>query len=96
MEIDDTMTYESVIETLKEKIMSGLKSIYDLKLHECLMIHKSQDGSNIGVCRVPGGWIYEFSNKEECKVTFLNNIFVPFDKEFIRTTEYPLHLSRRS
>ena len=35
------------------------KTIYDLKLHESLVVQNSL-GGNMEVTRVPGGWVYAF------------------------------------
>ena len=58
--------------------------IYGMKLHE--VITPSNDDLTIQVLRVPGGWIYLFSqvNREihpngTCSETYLSNsAFVPF------------------
>lgn len=53
------------------------KTIYDLKLHETLMVeikHKTW-----GVTRVPGGWIYQ---NESPRITIPVGYFVPFDNTF--------------
>ena len=51
------------------------KSIYDLELHEML------ETNNMGIMRVPGGWIYQTWNpvKQEYDP---NGVFVPFNNEF--------------
>jgi hypothetical protein len=50
------------------------KSIYDLKLHECLII-KRDYSMTYRIVRVPGGWIYKYVETDQ-------HIFVPFDNEF--------------
>lgn len=55
------------------------KTIYDLKLHESILVEFKYYGNNqykasdyISVSRVPGGWIYHFKTP----------IFVPYHNEF--------------
>jgi len=60
------------------------KTIYDLELHDTLIILSEindTDGhvnssDQLYVTRVPGGWIYRKSANSE------DSVFVPFDKEF--------------
>jgi len=44
-----------------------MENIYKMELHEWITIE------NTFIVRVPGGWIYQFTN---------NSVFVPFNKEF--------------
>lgn len=60
-----------MIMLMSEKITG--KDMVDMDLHT------SYSMSNLIVMRVPGGWIYSFSDNDSC--------FVPLDNEFI-------HLSR--
>jgi hypothetical protein len=50
------------------------KTIYDLKLHESIMISPEIDDRT----RVPGGWIYLWLGYWKCA-----EVFVPFDNEFL-------------
>jgi hypothetical protein len=57
-------------------------NIYDMKLHDVLWLHLS----NTEVLRVPGGWVYrvyDSGTQREC----LNSCFVPFDNQFMETSE---------
>ena len=49
-----------------------MKTIYDLELHEDLLIH-----GLLNVVRVPGGWIYESLSDGD-----VSAVFVPFNNEF--------------
>lgn len=62
------------------------KTIYELSLHEKLIIDHSQHGALIiseYVIRVPGGWIYTHSRFTENQATE-TSVFVPFNEEFIQ------------
>ncbi len=51
------------------------KSIYDLKLHECVTMPWG-----ITIMRVPGGWIYDAWNPDtDC---FKLGMFIPYSNEF--------------
>lgn len=52
-----------------------MKTIYDLKLHECLT---TQFG--ISIMRVASGWIYDCWDYE--KDEFKCGLFIPFDNKF--------------
>ena len=52
--------------------MKKEKTIYDLELHEDILIHNL-----LNVVRVPGGWMYENIRDER-----LSSVFVPFNNEF--------------
>jgi len=56
------------------------KTIYDLKLHEELVL----DGMTI--IRVAGGWLYRFMNGNVVNYT-VETTFVPFNNEF-QATDY--------
>jgi len=51
------------------------KSIYELKLHEEIW-----NKGNIGIKRVPGGWLYMFL--EPSTDIIITSTFVPFNNEF--------------
>ena len=59
--------------------MNKGKSIYELDLHECMLVYSDPDDDlTISVTRVPGGWNYGYWN---------NNVlvaveFVPYSDEF--------------
>jgi len=55
------------------------KSIYDLKLNEGIKVNIC--GYDFIVIRVPGGWVYYINSSNGCISTF-----VPYDKEFKKTT----------
>ena len=61
------------------------KSIYDLELHEELLIAESQNKQTV-VTRVPGGWLYSISNaisqKDGNYATNSTVTFVPLNNEF--------------
>ena len=64
-----------------------IKTIYDLKLHETIVIEKG----NTEVMRVAGGWNYIYYRIEEIgyrnyKKEILGICFVPYDNEFIERT----------
>lgn len=61
--------------------MDKVKSIYDLKLHEVLVI-TTNVGGKIEVTRVAGGWIYcyEYPGFRQAPIAF-----VPFNNEFMET-----------
>jgi len=46
--------------------------LYNLPLHQTIMLMP-----NTFVMRVPGGWIYSFSDKDGT-----SSVFVPYNKEF--------------
>lgn len=54
------------------------KTIYDLELHEILVI-QTNIGSKIEITKIPGGWIYsfEYPGYRQCMI-----VFVPFNNEF--------------
>ncbi len=55
-----------------------MNNIYDLKLHEVLIV---EDGSLFSTAmRVPGGFIYRSYDKSH---QLLSCTFVPFDNEFM-------------
>ena len=52
-----------------------MKTIYDLKLHESLMLDRG-----LSIMRVPGGWIYDnWDAQHDIPKT---GVFVPFENEF--------------
>ena len=55
------------------------KTIYDLKLHEVLVI-TTNVGGKVEITRCAGGWIYcyEYPGFRQAPV-----VFVPFDNEFM-------------
>ena len=57
-----------------------MKTIYDLELHEALIIEESGDGFHTkwSVTRVPGGWHYYDTNPNR---TTVNSFYVPFNNE---------------
>lgn len=59
------------------------KTVYDLALHETLVIERPIGGS-IEVTRVPGGWLYamDFPGYRQSPITF-----VPFDNGFMNLTK---------
>jgi len=59
------------------------KTIYDLKLHEYIII----DYSDTIVTRVPGGWIYEIERSNgHSRGRLINTIFVPYNNEYQNET----------
>ena len=57
--------------------MSEEKTIYDLELHELLLIDNTLAYVK-SVMRVPGGWIYSTKRNNEHEVS----VFVPYSEEF--------------
>lgn len=58
----------------EENTVTEEKTIYDLKLHECLSVG---DDGLIGVMRVPGGWMYEINYTNQNTTGGTNHVFVP-------------------
>jgi hypothetical protein len=57
------------------------KTIYDLKLHECLYIKQFISSSNYYlIMRVPSGWIYKNLYTDE-------QSFVPYNEEFLNSAD---------
>jgi hypothetical protein len=54
-----------------------MKNIYELKLHEILVIEDKYLLTT--VLKVPGGWIYRSYDKEN---KILGSVFVPFNTEW--------------
>lgn len=61
------------------------KTIYDLELHEGIVVVDSPTQS-ISVARVPGGWFYTtvlvIQSETGNKTASVSSVFVPFNKEF--------------
>jgi len=51
------------------------KTIYELELHECLLLEDTQ------ITRVAGGWIYRYWDYEN-KDYYTDSTFVPYNNEF--------------
>ena len=51
------------------------KNIYELELHETMMIERDEYVGLI-ITRVPGGWLYGYRKDEN------SDVFVPFDNGF--------------
>jgi hypothetical protein len=62
------------------------KTIFDLDLHEVLIIHGGPgEKESTAVTRVPGGWIYETSGShvhEHGVSLAMSSVFVPLNPEF--------------
>ncbi|HAX15730.1 MAG: hypothetical protein CMF34_01915 [Leeuwenhoekiella sp.] len=58
------------------------KDIYELKLHEATTSHKGNSYTKI--VRVPGGWIYFYSDDMHKNLT---STFVPFSRKSPKLTE---------
>ena len=56
-----------------------MTDIYEMKLHEMIMVGKPTDILATTVLRVPGGWIYSQFDKSH---TMTASVFVRFDNEF--------------
>jgi hypothetical protein len=52
------------------------KSIYELELHETILIHS--DPTHLAVVRVPNGWIYSTYVAGDN----VSSVFVPYHREF--------------
>ena len=63
-------------------------TIYDLKLHESIIINKGENFS-INCLRVPGGWIYEYSDFQPVENEWFisSTVFIPFHNEFQKEEE---------
>jgi hypothetical protein len=61
--------------------MSKEKTIYDLGIHESLIVISNQH-TEIDVMRVPGGWIYGNLLTYHGVKTYTST-FVPFSKELV-------------
>jgi hypothetical protein len=51
-------------------------SVYDLKLHESARV-QSDEGITYVITRVPGGWIYQYTDRFS-----VTSAFVPLNNEF--------------
>ena len=60
------------------------KSIYDLKLNECVFAEDINGSLATSVMRVPGGWIYRCYDKGH---SMMSATFVRFDNEFQETID---------
>lgn len=58
---------------------NGIKTLYTLKLHECMMV----PCTSIRVMRVPGGWLYttSFDPKHESSEKTRLQTFVPYSED---------------
>lgn len=56
------------------------KTIFDLKLHECMLLHKNKIAS-IAVIRVPGGFLYQSGMNG-----MFDTCFVPYKEEQLSST----------
>lgn len=73
--------------------MEKENTIYDLKLHEILVISSTVNSSSkTTVLRVPGGWIYTILNSsdwpQDGKQKRETSVFIPFHTEFKPEQEF--------
>ena len=63
------------------------KTIWDLEIHEAMMVEGKGKGYAIlwFVTRVPGGWIYKFSNPNGTG----DDHFIPFEPRPTKTEDLP-------
>lgn len=63
------------------------KPIHSLDLDEYVEFHDTNVGASAYILRVPGGWIYNFSDRNGGA-----SVFVPYNHEFEENaTEYEVH-----